>query len=140
MPEDPNPSWTGVFSRTGKQGDLIPVPLSPTNQYYAFLSKLDLDVSTNLYDIFFEVLSKEWTDNAILSASVDFIAPSSFLPALAYHIPTVAESDLVALLGLETIDDAAEGSYYLLTLSPDINKSDVVGSLYDPDIDAIPPA
>jgi hypothetical protein len=119
----------------GAQGLQFASPISPSNQYYAFLSKADLDETTQLYDVFFELISKEWMDNAVLSAAVDIIAPAPSSPALAYHIPAVEETSIVQALGLKSIDFLAEGSWYLLKLKS--GSSGVYGDLYDPAIDAI---
>jgi hypothetical protein len=117
-------------------------PISESGNYYGFLSKVDLDQETNLYDVLFEVVSKEWMDNALMSrpVSIPSLLPPS--PALLYHIRGVPEATILKTLGLTTADDMAEGSWYLLGLSkspPKLAEGDVAGDLYDPDLDTIGP-
>ncbi len=139
----PNASWTTAFTNTGQQADQYNGPLSPSNFYYAFLSKVDLDESTNTSDVFFEMISKEWMDVAILSGSVNTVSPAPTTPAVAFHIPYCgvdnkggySQDAIMACLGLKTADNLAEGSWYLLELSSTPGKGAVIGSLYDPDID-----
>jgi hypothetical protein len=134
MPMAPNASWQSVFSATGGQGSSFEGPLSPSNTYYAFLSKVDLDATTNLYDVMFEVVAAEWMRNALLSSTVSFEAPPPCSPALIYHIAQIDATTLVSTLDVKSIDFVAEGSWYLLTL---LSATDGIGDLYDPDIDMV---
>lgn len=139
----PNASWTAAFTSTGQQADQYNGPLSPSNFYYAFLSKVDLDERTNTSDVFFEMISKEWMDVAILSGSVNTVSPPPTSPAVAFHIPYCGVDNkggygqdiILTCLGLKTADNLAEGSWYLLQLNSTPGTGAVIGSLYDPDID-----
>lgn len=128
---------------TGKQADQYKGPQSPSHSYYAYLSKVDLDESTNTSDVFFELVLKEWMDAAILSSSVNALAPPPTSPTLAFHIPYCgvdskggySQETFLSLLGLKTANDFAEGSWYLIQLGNNPGANAVIGILYDPDID-----
>lgn len=130
----PNSSWNSIFGSVGGQGTPYNnQPLSPSNQYYAFLSSADQDETTLLYDILFEVVPVEWMDLAIMAPPVDIDAPPPTSPASLYFINAVDEAAILSALGLKSADYLAEGSWYLLTLVQGTDK--VTGMLYDPDID-----
>lgn len=139
----PNASWSAAFTNTGQQANQYNGPLSPSNFYYAYLSKVDLDESTNTSDVFFEMISKEWMDVAILSGSVNPVTTPPTTPAVAFHIPFCGvdnnggySQDLImSCLGLKSADNLAEGSWYLLQLNNNPGTGAVIGLLYDPDID-----
>lgn len=139
----PNASWSSTFNNTSQQANQFNGPLSPGNFYYAFLSKVDLDESTSTSDVFFELVLKEWMDAAILSGSVDTMAPPPTSPALCFHIPYCGvdnkggynQSVILSLLGLKTANNLAEGSWYLIKLSNTPGPNAVIGVLYDPDLD-----
>jgi hypothetical protein len=136
----PDTNWTGLFSNAGGQGTTNPI--SPSNQYYGFLSKADLNPTSNTYDILFEVIPKEWADAAILASPIDVRAPAPPSPASLYHIRDADPTAVVTVLGVKNTDYVAEGSWYLLTLTPGALQKAVTGDLYDPDIDmsgATPP-
>jgi hypothetical protein len=135
----PSSDWQQLFSSVGKQGTTE--PLSASNQYYAFLSKADLDASKNTYDILFEVVPKEWADAAIFASPIDVRAPAPAAPASLFHIRGADPNDVVTMLGVKSTDYVAEGSWYLLTLTQGATGA-LTGDLYDPDIDtsgATPP-
>lgn len=128
----PNLSWKQLFQNVGEQGDQFNQPISPTNRYYAFLSKADLDESTNKYDVLFEVAPAEWFENAILSGqSIRLLAPPG--PSSLYHIRDADPAALLKALGLSTADDLAEGSWYLITMEKGTGA--ITGDFYNPDID-----
>lgn len=133
-PVSPNSSYEALFGSVSSQGSQFEGPLSPSNQYLAFLSKVDLDDTTSTYDVMFEVVAMEWAQNALLSSSVSINAPPPAAPALIYHIPSIAADALMTALGVNTIELIAEGSWYLLTLE---KTTDGASSLYDPDIDQL---
>lgn len=143
MAEPLDQAWRNSIGAINIQGQPFgDDPISRSGNYYGFLSKVDLDQETNLYDVLFEVVSKEWMDNALISRpfSIRSLLPPS--PALLYHIRGVPESTILKTLGLTTADDMAEGSWYLLSLSkspPTLAEGAVAGDLYDPDIDTIGP-
>lgn len=131
---EPSSSWRGLFRNVGAQGDAFEQSsLSPNGQYYAFLSKVDLDATTETYDVFFELVRADWMENAVLSGSTSVSAPAPSSPAVLYHVPSVAEKDILSALGLKSADDLAEGSWYLITLTK--GTGTITGNLYDPDID-----
>lgn len=139
----PNASWSAAFTNTGQQANQFNGPLSPSNFYYACLSKVDLDESTGTTDLFFELVLKEWMEAAILSSSVTTMAPPPTSPALCFHIPYCgvdnqggySQATILSLLGLKTADNLAEGSWYLLELNSTPGTGAVIGVLYDPDLD-----
>jgi len=131
----PNPSWSSLFQNIGKQGDMYSNPLSPSNQYYGFLSSCDQDEATLLYYPMFEVVPMEWMNNVYLkNPTVSSDPPVA--PASCYQIADIAESTLLQALGLKSEDQLAEGSWYFLRLEK--GTGTVSGDLYDPDIDMQP--
>ena len=135
-PPPPPPDFMELVDNLAGQGRPFDNPFSPTNQYFAFLSKADLDVTTGLFDVLFEVLPAEWVELVVLLATnrVDAKLPES--PASLFHIIGVQPEAILQALGLDNPDNLAEASWYLLTLTPKQNGGDVVnGDLYDPDID-----
>ncbi|MBV9762800.1 MAG: hypothetical protein JO340_19735 [Acidobacteriaceae bacterium] len=133
----PSSGWDTLFKNVGAQGAKFDRdPLSPTGQYYGFLSSVEFDQTTKTYDVLFELVQKEWNDNAVIDPDTEIRAPAPFAPALLYHIRDIAEEPLLEALGLATPDNLAEGSWYLLTLQK--GKDTVTGDLYDPDIDLLP--
>jgi len=133
----PGSSWNGLFQNVGAQGAAFDKSsLSPNGQYYAFLSKVDLiDLDAKTYDVFFELVRADWMQNAVLSGSASASAPAPTSPAVLYHVPSVAEGDILKALGLKSTDDLAEGSWYLIALTK--GKGAITGDLYDPDIDKV---
>jgi hypothetical protein len=147
----PSSSWQGLFGNVGAQGSQFDRPLSPSGQYYAFLSKADPAGGTygpptpppessydTAYDVLFELVSKEWMDNVVFSPPIDVRQTAPTPPALLYHVWNVPTDAILKALGLSTTDDLAEGSWYLISLTEG-DKGAVVGDLYDPDIDWLPP-
>ncbi|HEX3685589.1 MAG TPA: hypothetical protein VHU83_23850 [Bryobacteraceae bacterium] len=133
----PGSGWDALFKNVGAQGSKFDKdPLSPTGRYYGFLSEVEFDETTKTYDVLFELMQKEWADNALIAQKVEINAPAPFTPALLFHIRGVAEGPLLKVLGLSTTDDLAEGSWYLVNLKE--GKDTVSGDLYDPDLDLIP--
>lgn len=135
-----------MFGNVGAQGNRFDAPISPSGQYYAFLSKADPAGGTygegsepldDAYDVLFELISKEWMDNAVFSSPIEVRKPAPTPPALLYHIGNVPTAAILKALGLTTTDDLAEGSWYLVSLNQG-DKGAVVGDLYDPDIDMRP--
>jgi hypothetical protein len=139
MAVPPGDPWNQLFDNVGGQGAQFDKPLSPTNQYYGFLSNVDLadGVDPNIYDLLFEVVPKEWVDNAVLSSpvSIDYRAPEC--PTSLYHVPAAGTRALLGRLGLASVEELAEGSWYLLTLVASTESDDVEGNLYDPFIGAV---
>ena len=97
--QPPKRSWSDAFGDVGGQGDQFKNPLSPSGMYFAFLSKVDLDGSQDpaAYDVMFEVITWEWTQNVILQSKVQIgvIAPVS--PASIFHVPTVPPSTILSI-------------------------------------------
>lgn len=137
MSAPPNNSWSSTFTSVNDQGqNLFTPPLSPSNWYYAFLSKVDLDDTSQTYDLMFEVVAYEWMQNAIASSPVDIVAPFPVSPALIYHVVGLTEAEVVKTLNVSDIKWVAEASWYLLQLMPGTNSNT---DLYDPNIDTLPP-
>lgn len=137
MPNQPNPpgqSWNSLFGNVGSQGGKFNTPLSPSNTYLAFLSKADLDDVANVYDILFELVPVEWAANVLAVSAGDTEYPAPLSPATLYAMQNVDPPTLLAMLGLESDDDLAEGSWYFLQLEPG-STGKLTGDLYDPDID-----
>jgi hypothetical protein len=133
----PGSGWEALFKNVGAQNSKFDKdPLSPTGRYYGFLSTVEFDETTKTYDVLFELMQKEWADNAIISQKTEIDAPAPVTRALLFHIRDVAREPLLKVLGLSTTDDLAEGSWYLLNLKK--GKDTVSGDLYDPDIDLLP--
>ena len=127
--------WSSFFDNLGKQGDQFNALLSKSNQYYAFLSKVDLiNEKTKKYDVFFELINREWADNALFSSTASINKLPTKIPAVAYHLPEVDETELLKILNLKSTDYLAEGSWYLIQLEKGATGP-LVGDLYDPDID-----
>jgi hypothetical protein len=133
----PNDAYTALFSNVGAQGKALDAPLSKSDQYYAYLSKVEQNASTELYDVLFEVIPYEWAENALFARTQDvpIMAPTS--PASLYHITAVDQGTILGALGLRSADYLAEGSWYLLTLVKGEDGKSVTGDLYDPDIDKL---
>jgi hypothetical protein len=134
----PGDSWKTLFANVEAQGQAPGLGLglgdriSRTNRYYAYLSKIDLNLT--LYDVLFEVMPYEWAENAIFAAAEDVPKLAPTPPASLYHVREVSELTIMSMLGLHKTDDLAEGSWYLLTLAPGFG-GEIVGDLYDPDVD-----
>jgi hypothetical protein len=138
----PKQPWNSLFGNVSAQGKQFDKnPFSQSNQYYAFLAKVEEDESTTpkTYDVLFEVVPQEWMENVILSAATSIKLLAPLAPGSLYHVRDVDETTILNALGLKTTDDLAEGSWYLLTLTKK-SESDVgvTGDLYDPDIDMEP--
>ena len=70
----PNPAWMGAFQQVNAQGQgFADSPISPSGKYYAFLSKVDLDVENGLYDVLFEFFRNDWMDEVgrLLAVGID---------------------------------------------------------------------
>lgn len=135
-------AWRAAIGAINLQGQpFADEPISPSDMYYAFLAKADLDVVDGTYDVLFEVVTKEWLDNVLFSRTESISSPLPHAPALLYHLTGVSQSDILGALGLTSADDVAEGSWYLLHLSKSQSErleGTVAGELYDPDIDLSP--
>jgi hypothetical protein len=141
MPEVFNGSWNGLFSNLGGQGNAFNNLISPSNRYYAFLSKVDGDKYTDVYDVFFELMPKEWADNAFFAGQIDIRAQAPTPPASCYHIPRVSGTEMARILGLQKAEDMMEGSWYEIMIEKSISDDDIaVGYLYDPALDFDPNA
>jgi hypothetical protein len=140
-PQPPSASALQLFSGTRAQGAQFAQPPGQSDDYYAFLSKVDIDARTQLWDLLLEVVNKQWLDNA-LSQPLDVSAPMPHMPALLFHAPKLTQDLLLKTLGVVDIDNVAEGSWYLVTLtksSGDLeDPSRFTGDLFDPDIDKLP--
>lgn len=136
MNDFPNP-FNDLANNMGNQGNAFNKPISDKELYYAFLSKADQDWKTGLWDVMFEIIPYEWAVNAfgIGSEDVHIIAPVG--PASLYHLPAVAQTDLLNALGLKNTDDLAEGSWFLLNIRKQ-ESGPVNGMMYDPDLDMEP--
>lgn len=134
---EPNEAYKSFFQRVSAQGDAFEQPLSERGDYYGFLSKADQDPTTEMFDILFEVVPSEWMENAVVSIPVDVKMPPPPSPASLFHVRDVSPSTVLKVLGVGTLDDVAEGSWYLLSLVK--GEGDMPGDLYDPDIDLQPP-
>lgn len=144
--------WSNLFKGVSQQNQAYQDdPISPSGNYYAFLSKADLDAGakTKSWEVLFELVSQEWMDSAVNSRPIAIDRPMPPAPALLYALHDVDEATLLKALGLKTTDDLAEGSWYLLNLSPSKSKAlqaelgegtGISGDLFDPDIDSIGPS
>jgi len=126
--------WSTLSGNIASQGDKFNGHISSSNQYYAFLSKADF-VEGSGYDIFFELVNKEWMDNAIMSSPTDIKAMAPTPPGVCYSIEAVDTQTLLTTLGLKSEDDIAEGSWFLMTLAQGQGK--VTGDVYDADMDMV---
>ena len=125
------------YQNLNKQGQKFEYLISPSNQYYAYLSKVDQDYSTKLYDIYFELFTKEWGDNVLMNGGVDVKITSPVPPISAFHMRDKIESEIMLMLGLKSVDNLAEGSWYLIHLEKG-SSGTLTGDFYNPDIDHIP--
>ena len=131
------PGFNGLYENLAKQGNQFDDLISPTNQYYAYLSKVDQISQTKKYDIYFELWTKEWLDNVSRSGDIDVEIAFPPGPVSAFHMRDQDESELLSILGLKNVNNLAEGSWYLIELEKGPTGS-LVGDFYNPDIDHIP--
>lgn len=141
-PGPPSDSALRLFSRTRAQGAQFSGRPGQSDEYYGFLSKVDLDTSEAqpVWDILLEVVNKQWLDN-VLSQPLDVAAPLPPLPALLFHAPRLSQDVLLETLGVKDVNSVAEGSWYLVTLTKSSglteDPSRFTGDLFDPDIDQV---
>lgn len=121
-----------MFGSIAGQTPVAPVPQD--NLFCAFLSKADLDATTNSFDLMFEMVPAQWMLPAIIAPPVSTDIPAPVSPALIYHIRGADAPTVVNLLGVKSTDYVAEGSWYVLALVAG-SSGQVHGDLYDPDID-----
>lgn len=141
MPEVFNGSWNRFFDNLGDQGNAFNKAISASNRYYAFLSKVDGDKFTDIYDVFFELMPKEWADNAFFAGYIDIRAQAPTPPASCYHLTAVSGTEIAAMLGLQKAEDMMEGSWYEVELEKSSSETDrLVGYFYDPALDTDPNA
>tara|TARA_R110002167_G_scaffold281830_1_gene487111 strand:+ start:2794 stop:3228 length:435 start_codon:yes stop_codon:yes gene_type:complete len=129
--------FNGFYENLAKQGKQFEVLISSSNQYFAYLSKVEQNYKTKLYDIYFELFTKEWGDNTLMSGSIDVQMSSPVPPVSAFHMRNKKASDLLAILGLKSQDNLAEGSWYLIELIRG-STGTLDGDFYNPDIDHLP--
>jgi hypothetical protein len=131
------PFWTGVFDAVQKQGK-SPAPKdpkSPSDVYLANLNKVDRDPRDGTWYLLFDMVPAEASLLALGGRSGDG-SPPPIVPTILFHATEVLQPNVYAALGLESTDEPAEGSWYVLYLQPDGDpKTDVTGELYHPDAD-----
>ncbi|MBI3260555.1 MAG: hypothetical protein HYZ54_13940 [Ignavibacteriae bacterium] len=125
--------WSSFFGNLSNQGDSFNGLISKSNQYYAFLSKVDQVDSSN-YDLYFELMTKEWGDNVMFAGSVQVSKMPPEIPTASYSMVGQDGSKILSTLGLKSFDDLAEGSWYLIQLEKG-ETGPLIGNLYNPDID-----
>jgi hypothetical protein len=108
-------TWTQAFGRTGDQGNALTAPLSPSNTYVAYLSRLE-PLDSGDVTAMFEMVTLEWASNAANSAQ-EVIAAAPDGPATMWSIAAVAPSTFQAALGVTDPDLVAEGVWFLLTFT-----------------------
>ena len=128
----PKRSWSEAFGNTSAQGAGLNGPLSPSNQYYAFLSSADPDGAGGPYITMFECIPKEWTDNTVLAAAVSVRAKLTIpIPATLFTPIPMTEAQILTAFGITSMDYFAESSWFLITLTTDAESS-ISGDLCDP--------
>lgn len=142
MADAPDSPWDDLFSNLKGQGNAFNQLISPSNRYYAFLSKADLvDERTNTYDILFELMPKEWAENAFFAGKIDIQATAPTPPATCYHVPFVSWAEIAQMLHLKDPNELIEGSWYEVQLAKSTSEEDtVVGYLYDYTLETDPNA
>lgn len=116
------------------QGAQFNQPLAPDERYYGLLCKADYDEDTQRWSVFFELVNKQFLDNVLFSRAAMLTgAALPPMPALAFQLLAVEQSDLLTALGLRSTSEIVEGSWYELQLADEAGAPE--GRLYDPDVD-----
>ncbi len=108
-------TWTQAFGLTGDQGNALLAPLSPSNTYVAYLSRLE-PLDRGDVTAMFEMVTLEWASNAANSAQ-EVIAAAPEGPATMWSIESVASTTLESALGVTAPDLMAEGAWFILTFT-----------------------
>jgi len=130
--------WGSVFDAVQSQGKSPPPtdPKSPSDVYFANLNKVDQDqVDPTQWYLMFDMVPAEAMLLGFSDKSGDG-TPPPLLPTIVFHAAAVLQSNVYSVLGLDSNDEPAEGSWYVLYLQPGGDpKTDVAGELYAPDFD-----
>jgi hypothetical protein len=130
---NPSPGWQNAFSSVSSQGKAFDGRISPSNQYYSFLSSCEQDETTELYYAMFEIVPYEWFQNVYASDPIIKLLAPPRQPASLYMMKDLTESQLLTALGQKSIDDVAAGSWYLLVLTSGTGSYN--GTLLDANFD-----
>lgn len=108
-------------------------PFSPSNKYWAFLSKIDYSdgINPNNFDVLFEVIPQECGNARYPKYDVTVKVTPPVDPASLFFLHEVDIQSLKTALGASTID---EGQWFLVSLIPG-ESGNLVGDFFDPDID-----
>jgi hypothetical protein len=134
----PNDEWSGYWDGIGQQSQKLK-RFSDSGTYFAFVSKVDeveSDEGATTWIVYFEMMTFEWAFDVLF---LPYSGTPTLLPAIpdsAFHCTAVPTDVLTRTLHLKQSADLAEGMWFVLELekggSPD---TQMVGGLYDPDID-----
>ncbi|MGN6566472.1 MAG: hypothetical protein ACTHJ0_00895 [Flavipsychrobacter sp.] len=129
----PTLAFFSVASTISTQGKEFDYPKSVRNEYYAFLSMCIFDDSTEKWSVLFELLPTEWVKNVyeIGSMAVKDLAPTG--PASWYYIESATASALEVMMGVDSVEELAEGSWYILTIQEG-KTGELFGDFYSPEI------
>jgi len=135
--------WSGVSNAAAKQmgGVTKAEPKSGIDAYLACLSKVDLDQTSSTWFLFFDMVPAEAVLLGLMGKSGESMPPPE-TPVIYFHATDALQSVTMDALGLKSLDDLAEGSWYVLWLQQGGDRKDaVVGDLYHPDlgfVDGVP--
>jgi hypothetical protein len=132
----PGWGWSRIVDATAKQlGDVTPTaPISPSDSYLACLSKADFDVTLSKWFLFFDMIPAEAALLALMGTGSDGMPPP-IVPTIFFHATDAVELIVLQSLGLKSVDEIVEASWYILQLQKGGDRSTaVVGDLYHPDL------
>lgn len=113
-------------------------PKSPTNAYFAYLDKADLNITDGSWYLMFDMIPAEASLLGLADDSGDEMPPP-VLPTIIFHAHGVSQAAVWKALQLATSDEPAEGSWYALLLDQGGDpETQLVGDLYHPDTDFDP--
>src|SRR6187399_1865183 len=110
-------NWNSVFQSVQSQGK-SPTPAdpkSPTDVYFAYLDKADLDRSDGSWYLMFDMVPAEAALLGLAGSTGDGMAPPA-LPTIIFHAHGVTQAAVWEALQLSGSDEPAEGSWYAIYL------------------------
>lgn len=137
-----NSGLTNITKRLRGQGDdpIFTDRLSPTNEYYGFLSKVESGLTTDSYELYFECITRQWGDLVFMRAGVPISKLAVESPDTVLHLRNQTLEEILSKLNLTSEKFLTDGSWYELRLvSKDLERDTdpgiPAGNFYNPDID-----